>query len=209
MKKSIQIQRTAHYHLMGNENADHLLIVIHGYAQLAEEFIQDFKALERSNILIAAPEGISKFYNKEKKAVANWMTSHEREDEMKDYINYLETLNNELCKEYGIQKVSVLGFSQGTSTSLRWVSKTKQSLQHVLVCSGAIPPELKKEDFDGQKDCQFHYFYGDDDRFFTAEQGKGLFLKLSDLAERVDEHPFSGGHIIHDSTVQFIAENLS
>jgi len=209
MKKSIVVPRTAHYYLKGNTKADHVLYVLHGYAQLAEDFIKEFAALENENVLIIAPEALSKFYNKERKPVANWMTSHEREDEMKDYIVYLEQLRTQVEKDYGPKQLHILGFSQGTSTALRWISKCEKKIDHAYICSGAIPPELKEDDLKSQSECNFHYFYGDQDHFFNKEKGHELFLLLDSITNRTEEHPFEGDHSIHLISIEVIKSKIN
>lgn len=196
MKKSIQIKRTAHYHIQEGKGNKRLLYVIHGYAQLAEDFLGEFKELQDLDLVIVAPEGISKFYNKEKKAVASWMTSHEREDEIKDYVAYLNQLHEEISKNYNFKEVAVLGFSQGTSTCLRWLCESKTSFCHAHICSGAVPAEIEKGDLDHLKDCQFHYYWGDDDRFIDQSKADDQIHRFSQLVEQLDVIHFPGKHVV-------------
>ena len=127
--------RTAHYYSLNpTKGIKAVLIVIHGYAQAAEEFIQQFSHLAEEGILVVAPEGLSKFYGKSRLAVASWMTSMHREDEIKDYNLFIESVYSD-TKSIKVDKIAVLGFSQGVSTMLRWCSYTELKELKVFAAS--------------------------------------------------------------------------
>ena len=195
MKKSIEIKRTAHYYLQHpKQPITSLLFVIHGYAQLAEDFLNDFISLKESNVLVVAPEAPSKFYNKEKKPVANWMTSYEREDEITDYINYLNQLYLTISLDYSNLPINVLGFSQGVSTLLRWITNSSIQPQQVHLCSGSIPLELTEKNFASLLASTFFYYYGSDDRLLKEAVALKQIDFLKSLASNVKFVPFSGRH---------------
>ncbi len=209
MKKSLLIKRTAHYHIQEGKSADHILYIIHGYGQLASEFIEEFKCLKDQAVVVIAPEAISKFYNKDRKAVANWMTSHEREDEIIDYINYLNDLHQKISNTYQAKDYSILGFSQGTSTALRWMKATDLAFKNAYICSGSIPPEIKNGDLDKQSACHFNYFYGDNDRFIDEEKAAALMNNFQSLVKNLKVVPFHGKHIVSEECKDQIIENLN
>ena len=97
----ITIEKTARYYTNdpGGSKINQTWIVIHGYAQLAKDFIKEFEFLSDCGTLIVAPEGLSKFYSKNYPA-ASWMTKEDRTNEIEDYTNYLEKvfsgINNSL-----------------------------------------------------------------------------------------------------------------
>ena len=87
-KNEIKVAKTARYYTLNeNRNIDTILYVLHGYAQLASKFIEEFDYLKNTNVLVVAPEGLSLFYGKERTPVSSWMTSYDRENEINDYIN--------------------------------------------------------------------------------------------------------------------------
>ncbi|MAY82734.1 MAG: hypothetical protein CMP59_01235 [Flavobacteriales bacterium] len=206
MKKSIQVKRTAIYHYLSNENCRTLLYVIHGYGQLAEDFLKDFKAIE-GKVDIVAPEALSRYYNKERKPVASWMTSHEREAEMDDYVSYLDQLHKEISSVKEYDEVKLLGYSQGVSTAMRWLAKSKEVFSHVYLCSGSIPPELNTEDLKHQSGSQFHYFYGINDPLLEVSRAKSIVEGLRGLVEHLDVHPFEGKHEVSDACIDLILQN--
>ena len=79
---TLNIQSTAHYYTLGTpgEHVKQFWIVCHGYAQLADEFLENFKLLENDHTLVVAPEGLNHFYRKgfDGPVGANWMTRRHR-----------------------------------------------------------------------------------------------------------------------------------
>ena len=195
MKQSIQVSKTAHYYLsVPKGEVCSIVFVIHGYAQLASDFIEEFTSLKNNSCLVVAPEALSRFYNKERKPVANWMTSHERESEIEDYIGYLNQLKSEVFNRFGKLPISVLGFSQGVSTTMRWIQQNDSYLNEVHLCSGSIPPELNEENFEFKEGTRFYYYYGDEDRLLKAEKAKNEIHLLSRLTKEMSYIAFRGRH---------------
>tara|TARA_B100000508_G_scaffold139007_1_gene136150 strand:- start:367 stop:1053 length:687 start_codon:yes stop_codon:yes gene_type:complete len=198
MKKNIIVPRTAHYYIQIPElKVQRVLYVIHGYAQKASDFLKEFGYLKKSNCLVIAPEALSKFYNKKGEAVANWMTVHQRLDEINDYVGYLNQVQDEILQEYGKLTTAALGFSQGTSTLMRWCMKSKLPMTHLYLCSGSIPPEMSKENvkhFNGQ----LHFYYGNKDKLFPLEKVKLQLKKLASIELNFIEKPFEGRHEISE-----------
>jgi len=207
MKKSISISKTAHYYIQEPElQIEKVLFVIHGYAQLASDFINEFESLKSSAILVVAPEALSKFYNKARKPVANWMTSHEREDEIEDYINYLMALEEEIFNEYGKLEKSALGFSQGVSTLFRWLIASKYKSTQIFACSGSIPPELTTSDVSTIKSSIINYSYGDNDGLQSIESARKQINFLKSLSLNVIEQQYIGGHEVSEETMSMIKD---
>ena len=203
MKQHLTIQRTAHYYLQKpSDPIQSIIVVLHGYAQLASTFISTFSPLRESNSLVVAPEAISKFYNSEKKVVASWMTSEHREDEMKDYILFLNTLIHEIINKYGNLPIAVLGFSQGVSTVMRWVANCDVKINEVHLCSGTIPPELDSTKLVFNKDSVYHYYYGSEDRLLKVEKAKEQISFLETLVSSTKIVEFNGRHEVSDETIQ-------
>ena len=79
LKKYIQVRRTARYFLSKepDEQVKTVLVVLHGYAQNGDDFLKAFSELKRDDLLILAPEGLSKFYWKDftSDPSSSWMTS--------------------------------------------------------------------------------------------------------------------------------------
>lgn len=149
----ISVRRTARYFTIGEIHPDvtELWFVLHGYGQTALEFVQPFRAHHRADRLIVSPEALSRFYrrNRDREIGASWMTSEDRKVEIRDYVNYLNRLYEELVKQ-GISEnasVIVLGFSQGAATASRWLASGTLPATKLILWGGQPAFELCNENF--------------------------------------------------------------
>ncbi len=147
------VRRTARYFTLGEIHPDvtELWFVLHGYGQTALEFVQPFRAHHRADRLIVSPEALSRFYrrNRDHEIGASWMTSEDRKVEIRDYVDYLNRLYEELVKQ-GISKnasVIVLGFSQGAATASRWLASGTLPATKLILWGGQPAFELCNENF--------------------------------------------------------------
>ncbi|MBS1595140.1 MAG: phospholipase [Bacteroidetes bacterium] len=143
----VTVSKTARYYTLGTltERTREIWIVIHGWAQLAEQFIGDFAALDNGERFIIAPEALNRFYLRAGKPEvgATWMTREDREAEMRDYVNYLNVLYDSLNLSRHTAKIVVLGFSQGVATLSRWVYLNQRRMDAVIFYAGEIANELQ------------------------------------------------------------------
>ena len=99
----ISIPRTARYFTIGEitPNTKNIWFVLHGYGQLAKKFIEPFEELSNDETVIIAPEALSRFYlnGGNGNIGANWMTKEDRDNEINDYVNYLDELYSSLFPE--------------------------------------------------------------------------------------------------------------
>jgi len=59
----LRVLRTARYYTLGDGTAPrHLWFVLHGYGQLAGDFIRYFGDLARDDRFVVAPEAMNRFY---------------------------------------------------------------------------------------------------------------------------------------------------
>lgn len=193
----IKVQRTARYYTAGelNENTKEIWIVVHGWAQLAEAFLQNFEPLQNSARFFIAPEALNRFYLKGgfSEAGATWMTKEDREAEINDYINYLEELYNTLLvgKISAETKVTVLGFSQGVATISRWLAKTNQQIDRLIFYAGELAVELQNtESLQAISKADNYYFYGNEDRIIPQEK----LVQLKALLPQFRFIEFNGRH---------------
>src|SRR3954468_23277358 len=102
---TIEVLRTARYYVIGNEHGsiEELWIVLHGFGQLAGDFVEYFAGLNESRRLVVAPEALNRYYTvaadvpaSERPVGATWMTREDRDNEMRDYVRYLDRLHGTL-----------------------------------------------------------------------------------------------------------------
>ncbi|MHB8905031.1 MAG: alpha/beta hydrolase [Melioribacteraceae bacterium] len=201
--RNISISKTARYSILGkhSEKINSVWFVLHGYGQLAEEFIKYFKPVANEKTLVIAPEALNRFYLKgfSGKIGATWMTKEAREEEINDYVNYLDSVYDEVIK-YGLTnnaKITVLGFSQGTSTACRWLTKGRSKIERLILWGGGIPQDV---------DLEFHHklfnsvnleiVIGNEDQFISAEQLEKEIKRFEAIKLNYKIHRFNGKHEI-------------
>lgn len=201
--KRIAISKTARYYIMGepSEKINSVWIVLHGYGQLAEEFINYFKTLKNESTLVVAPEALNRFYLKGfgGKIGATWMTKEERESEINDYVNYLDSVYDEVIK-YGLLgkvKIAVLGFSQGTATACRWISKCNSKIDRLILWGGGVPPDVDLE-FSHKlfNSINLEIVIGNEDQFISEEQMEKEIKRFEEIKLNYKIHRFNGKHEI-------------
>jgi len=209
-QRHLHVPRSARYALLGSPEANlsEVWFVCHGHGQLAARFLARFLPLERVDRLFIAPEALSRYYLSPPRVGphppgtpvgASWMTSEDRDAEMRDYIGYLDLLHDEIFSvvERAAVRVWVLGFSQGVSTVARWVAKGKVEPERVVLCSGMLPAELDQ----GQakrlaRHAPLTVTYGDADDFAPPERVLAEEAKLKQLGIPHEIIRFKGGHTI-------------
>jgi predicted esterase len=221
--RHIRVPRTARYAVLGDigPKITDVWIVCHGYAQLATKFIERFRGIAAPHRLIVAPEALSRFYSDRGSGFhgpsaqvgASWMTSEDRENEISDYIRYLDAVYDEIFAVVPRRSVTLraLGFSQGTSTVARWLASGHAVADQVIIWAGSIPPELSREGAGklvaGGRPLLL--VAGDADQFITTKVLEAQVAALEALGVIAEVRRFSGGHDIELETLVRTAEESS
>ena len=175
-ERHIRVARTARYYTLGSAGTHlrEVWLVCHGYRQLAGRFLPRFADLDDGTRLIVAPEGLSRFYlhdpagghGKEVPIGATWMTREDRENEIADYVGFLDGVLDEVLDEAldgdldeafagNLDEVSaesgeaiarlhltVLGFSQGAHTVCRWVAAGEAAIERIILWGAYLPDDF-------------------------------------------------------------------
>ena len=193
-----------------------LWIACHGYAQLAEPFALALEPLNDGTRIVIAPEGLSRFYlddllkrhGPDSPVGASWMTFQDRESEIADYVEYLDTLAKLARDEAGASdlRIVALGFSQGVATVSRWAAMGTTRVDRLILWAGSLPPDLPTERgsqvFRG---ARITIVAGRKDTLITA---KVLEAQRSALVQRGLESElvmFDGGHSLSTETLRQVA----
>ena len=203
--KSIKTTKTARYILSRepSKNIKYLWIVCHGYGQSAMGFLNWFKPIFSEDTLIVAPEGLSMFYWEgfNGKVVSSWMTKENRENEINDYINYIETVINEIKPNLNKKtKYNVLGFSQGTATISRWANCTNLDLNSINLWSGLFPDDLLGS-WKKNKLPKLNLIIGENDPFISRTSIDNQKIKLTKNGIDFNIKTFNGKHTIDSNTL--------
>ena len=203
VERTIVTRRSARYYTAGATGAGCIWLVLHGYGQLASEFIQDFLEISGDERQVVAPEGLSRFYLRAGQGSigANWMTSEDRQREIGDYITYLDLVSNEV-RVRDDQRLFVLGFSQGAATACRWFSDSSRPLQGIAIWGGGVPPDLEFGAFSKRLgNDPLSFVWGDSDIFMSENRFRAELQSLKE--QNINHRPvqFDGGHTIEPSVL--------
>jgi predicted esterase len=150
----VTTRRARYYTTGGGEQLTEAWIVLHGLGQLASVFMTFFKTIATPTRLIVAPEALSRHYldggsgqTKDPKIGATWMTREDRDNEIADYVEYLDNIWRETASS--APRVTVLGFSQGVATAARWASLGSGHIDRFIAWAGQIPKDVDPAVFAG------------------------------------------------------------
>jgi predicted esterase len=219
-QRHLRVPRSARYSLMGSFNAalSEVWVVCHGHGQLASRFLTRFIPIEREDRLFVAPEALSRYYLTPPQGGphapntpvgATWMTSEDREHEIEDYVGYLDLLYDKIFSVVPRKTVRlwVLGFSQGTATVARWVSRGKAEPDRVVLWAGLLPPELTAQDASAlARRAPLSIVLGRQDDFAKPDVVAAQESRLKELGVRYETIRFDGGHEIIPDALRSLAE---
>lgn len=199
----IKTEKTGRFYLSRDpdERTKNLFLLIHGYGQLASDFIKEFKIWDNDENLLIAPEGLSKFYAKGEPG-ASWMTKEDRENEISDYLNFLDGVmalaNDKL--PFPPERINFLGFSQGVHTAVRFAIHTYLKIDNLILCSSDFPKDadfvkLKMKVDGGMK---MYYVYGTKDKAIRLENFEKSEELLREKEINFEIKVFDGEHKINE-----------
>lgn len=191
-----------------SDKTENIWISCHGIGFLSRYFIRYFKKLDAEKNYVIAPQAQAKYYqgNDFKYVGASWLTKEDTKNETENVLNYLDAIKEEELP--GDNKNLILfGFSQGVSVVMRWMAKRKINCDQLVIYAGAIPEELKPEEFSFVKNTAVKLVYGLQDEYLTEdkmeiekEKAKALF------GDRLEIIPFDGTHKMRPGLIQSLVE---
>lgn len=211
----IRVTRRARYYTLGeSSNAHDIWLVCHGYAQLAERFINNFDCISMSGRVVVAPEALQRFYldapptpAKDRRVGATWMTRVDRENDIADYVDYLDTLVSEYAARAPHARVRVLGFSQGTSTVLRWAVRATRAPDDLILWAGEVPADVNWNMGAGKLgNTRIYAVRGRADRMTSEAGWQRNLATLSAVGLEYQMHSFDGGHHLDEAVLCELAQ---
>jgi len=205
----IKVTRTARYYTLGevNSKTKNAWIVLHGHKQLANEFIKVFDELAVNGDYIIAPEALSRFYVKGDygDVGATWMTKEDRENEISDYVNYLDELFDKVIKskkEKSPFNINAIGFSQGAATLSRWLAYGKSKVDRAIFWCGNLAHDVDYSKSGSFRNTQIHLIFGKNDPYFPGDYYKSQIELLNKYGIEPHVQLFEGGHEISTKLVR-------
>lgn len=210
-KQKIKVEKTARYFTHGKRepHIKVVLFVCHGYAQIANKFLKKFEPAFRDDLFIVAPEGLHRFYAREASGnvVASWMTTEDREDDIQDYVNYLDSVYREVMPSFPKKvKVMVLGFSQGAATASRWITQGRSRIDELVLWCGFFPPDVSLLEI--PEHVRLKVVTATDDRYASPEQQKEELDAMKKLAPALEHFQFEGKHEINTDALKKMLEKI-
>ena len=212
-KHHIQVQKTARYFTYGelSERTKRVWFICHGYGQLAKSFLKRFTDLNPQENYIVAPEGLHRFYWEgfSDKVVASWMTKEDREEDIHDYVRYLDQVFETAIPVRHNFKVLALGFSQGTATISRWFNHSSHEVDVLVLYAGAIAADMDWQFAQSKfKKTQNILVYGDDDKWIKPENVESQRQVLQKENIPFKEINFKGKHEVLPETLNAIIKAI-
>lgn len=208
----LRVQRTARYFTLGGESGAPKTIwfVLHGYGQLADQFVRYFADLADPDTLIVAPEAMNRFYlvsvdkapARDRPVGATWMTREDRDSEIADYVEYLEALYDDIAAKSGSESavlINLVGFSQGAATATRWVTHGRARIDRLILWGGLLPPDSDLRHGEALRGIPLTLVIGANDHYVTADMVANEKARLDGLKIPYELIPFEGGHVISRS----------
>lgn len=217
----IRVQRTARYYTLGAERGGARVVwfLIHGYGQLAGDFIRYFADLAAPEVLLVAPEAMNRFYlvspdkapARERPVGGTWMTREDRESEVADYVEYLDALADEI--RAGVPSsasINVLGFSQGTATATRWVTHGRVGAARLVLWGGLLPPDSDlTHGHSALRHVSLTLVLGTRDQYVSDEMFAAEVGRLDAAKIPYEVVRFDGGHHVSRSIFPRLTSNAT
>jgi predicted esterase len=214
----VSVTRTARFATTGADlpHAVHLWVVLHGYGQLASEFIAPFAEAAPPGVRIVAPEGLSRFYlelprpdgGHLTRTGATWLTRDDRDDDLRDALGMLHTVvQRELTAirqaRGAAPMLHLLGFSQGVAMSMRYaVDRLARDAAAVplatqVLWAGGLAHDVSDDAlYEAWQQTALHVVVGARDRFASDTFRESVRSRLAGIGHPVTTHAFEGGHRI-------------
>jgi predicted esterase len=202
----IQTSRTARIYTEGKP-VKNIWLIAHGYGMLAEFFIKKFSILDPEENFFVVPEALSRAYLEgfSGKVGAVWMTSEDRENEISDYIQYLDSVYDHFVSPHLSDQVKVIafGFSQGSTTMARWANANPERFDRLIVWGGSVPEDVLTDLHIAHK--RIDICLGDNDPFIPADRVSEYQLRAEKLLPKAQFHLYKGGHQLEDHLLKRLA----
>ena len=181
----------------------------------AGEFIKEFAGLTDEGDYIIAPEALSRLYVKGDNGDvgASWMTKEDRENEISDYVSYLDELYDKEITPYKNKftfKVYALGFSQGAATLSRWLSYghstplmiDKTKIDKAIFWCGNIAHDVDYSKSEQFKNTSIYLVFAKNDQYYPSDFYKSQIELLNKYGIEPEYHVFEGKHEISGELVK-------
>ncbi len=165
---------------------------------------------------MVVPEALSRFYlgdhtrpaGPDTKVGASWMTREDRLTEITDYVQYLDRLYRTIFGRVKREAVTVhvLGFSQGTATATRWLTRGDAHADRLILWGAPLPVDLDPAlDAGRLRQIELVLVAGEEDEYLTPKVLAKEENRLKEMGVRFRVVRFGGGHALDATVLQELA----
>ena len=201
-EKEISYQNSNTYSTLNtlSESTETVWFVCHGMGYLSRYFLKYFKGLDPTTNYIIAPQAPSKYYLPPafKHVGASWLTRENTLKETENIMRYFDAVfANERIPDH--VNLIVVGYSQGVSVAMRYITKRQLQCSQLVLMSGGIPKELTASDFDFLKgQAKVTLIYGTQDEYLDDERMQYEQNRVRELfGTDVTIIPFDDKHMVN------------
>jgi predicted esterase len=205
------VRRARYYSLGHADTATEFWIALHGYGQLAAEFLAPFAGLVRPGRCAVAPEALNRYYKDggmpgshvQTPIGTTWMTREDRDNEIADYVDFLDGV----ARDLGVagRRLTVLGFSQGVATAVRWITRGDTTAARLILWAGAFPPDADLPRFRERTPQPLELVAGTRDEFAGRIDVDAQRQMLEEAGIASHLTTFDGGHRLDRKTLIALA----
>lgn len=214
-EQTIESKKTARYYTLGklSKNTKTVWFICHGYGQLANYFLRNFKSIEDEHTFVISPEGFHRYYLNgfSGRVGASWMTKEDRSNDIADYVAYLDQLYDKVFNQVDRNNitVNVLGFSQGGATATRWTCQGISKIDNLILWAAVYPPDLNFEAHSQTlNSLNFRIVIGDDDEFISESELLEHTNLLDEKGINYEIIRYNGTHKINSDTLASLNQAL-
>lgn len=209
----LTVSRTARYYTLGDPGgARHIWFACHGYGQLAAQFLGYLASSSAKDRLFVAPEALSRFYHDQGRGPigASWMTREDRDNEIGDYVGYLDQLYQTILTGVPAGARSyLLGFSQGVATATRWLTLGQASFAGFTLWAGTVPQEVSPEQLSPRvHGSRVAVVAGDSDSYLPGGWLTTERARFAGLGADSRAYGFHGGHRLDRNVLATMLEEM-
>jgi predicted esterase len=212
--RSIQIAHSVDYAVCppsADVETPQLLLALHGWGQSCERFSRWVAPLAERGFVVAVPQAPHQLYiNYEPKTVGfNWLTIHEKERSIAEFVDYMHQLIKTLHAEFPFDedRVCLLGFSQGVSMSYRFAVRGGLEVGAVVACGSDLPPDVAEE-LPNRDAFPVLIVHGKEDPMAKIDKAEAALAELRRHGFSPDTNFFDGGHQLPREVVGEIGDWL-
>lgn len=184
-ENTISYQTTNTYSTLNSitTRTKNIWVACHGLGYLSRYFIRLFTVLNADENYVICPQAPAKYYqgNDFKYVGASWLTKENTLQETENVLNYLDALYEHEKSNFIGKRLILMGYSQGVSVIMRWMSKRNIKCDDLVIHSGSIPKELNATDFTQFENTNVHLVYGNQDEYIYDSKLKLQLDKAKQL----------------------------